>query len=104
MPPTNLLEVWQVRKRMPRRIRPALVSFERLESRQLFCDVGALGLRVNAGGGALLDSTQLDWQADTGFDGGTVSTAPFNVAGTADPSLYQSRRWGNFDFHAEADD
>src|SRR5438309_9159506 len=84
---------WLVRPCMRRRHRYALISraalstavhFERLETRQLFCDFGAEGLRVNAGGGEYLDSTQFDWQADNGFTGGVVSAAPFNVDGTAD--------------------
>jgi N-acetylneuraminic acid mutarotase len=94
------------RRRSGRAIWSCLAEpLERLERRWLFCDTGAQGLWVNAGGPAVVDSSSLVWQADEGFDGGTVSTTPFVVKGTPDQSLYSTRRWGgSFDFHAEGDD
>src|SRR5438552_2514061 len=81
-----------------------VARLERLESRWLFCDTGAGGLRINAGGAAFVDANSLAWAADSGFVGGTVSDSTYHVAGTPDQTLYETRRWGNFDFHAETDD
>jgi hypothetical protein len=55
-------------------------------------------IRVHAGAGAYTDSLGQTWSADTGFSGGSVydSTKPIN--NTADPTLYQSERYGEFSY------
>jgi hypothetical protein len=49
-------------------------------------------IRVNCGGPGHTDSMGRVWQADTGFTGGVVSHIAANIAGTADPTLYQTAR------------
>jgi pectate lyase len=59
--------------------------------------------RVHAGGGAYTDSTGNVWAADTQYAGGYSypNTVVSSIAGTADPSLYQTERYGNlFEFNA----
>jgi Malectin domain len=49
-------------------------------------------VRMNCGGSAYTDTKGNIWQADADFSGGSVSTAPVQVTGTADPALYQTAR------------
>jgi hypothetical protein len=51
-------------------------------------------LRIDVGGGGYVDSQGQLWQPDMGSTGGTMSNAPFAVAGTTDDSLYVSQRYG----------
>jgi Malectin domain len=52
-------------------------------------------IRVNCGGPVYTDSKGQVWQADTGFNDGSVSTVRTNVSGTADPTLYWSNRYNS---------
>ena len=60
--------------------------------------------RVNAGGGSYTDSATNLWQADTQYLGGSSASVSNAVAGTGDPTLYQSERWGasTYTFHVPA--
>ena len=49
-------------------------------------------IRVACGGTAYTDSQGQLWQADSGFNGGTLSDLPVVVKGTADPTLFQKGR------------
>ncbi len=50
-------------------------------------------IRVNCGGTAYTDANAQVWQADTGYNSGYVSSITATVAGTADPTLYQTGRY-----------
>lgn len=50
-------------------------------------------IRVNAGGGDLVDAQGQVWAGDTGFSGGYFSATPNAIANTAFPALYQAQRW-----------
>ena len=58
-------------------------------------DARALGfeLRVNTGGAQYTDSVGNIWQADQGFNTGEVASTATAIAGTSDPTLFQSERW-----------
>ncbi len=52
-------------------------------------------IRVNAGGPTYRDAAGKLWLADTGyFDYGYVQSTTNNIAGTTNPLLYQTGRWG----------
>ena len=51
-------------------------------------------IRVNSGGGAYTDGNAQVWQADTGFNNGTVASNTANIAGTANQPLFHSTRYG----------
>src|SRR5688572_12433739 len=51
-------------------------------------------LRVNAGGLAQVDSLARRFDGGAGFQGGSVSREPFEVAGTEDDSLFWAHRAG----------
>ncbi|MFN8473406.1 MAG: malectin domain-containing carbohydrate-binding protein [Anaerolineae bacterium] len=55
-------------------------------------------VRINAGDGAYRDSSGQGWSGDTAFSGGTTSSTTANIAGTSDPRLYQTYRFGNFSY------
>ncbi len=50
-------------------------------------------IRVNCGGPAYTDGNAQIWQADNGYNGGTVATNTANIAGTANQTLFQSARY-----------
>lgn len=50
--------------------------------------------RINAGGGAFIDSLGLSWSADADFSGGSVLATTDPIGGTADAQIYQSARIG----------
>ena len=50
-------------------------------------------IRVNAGGLAYTDTAGNSWSADTGYNTGTTSSSGVSIAGTSDPTLFQSNRW-----------
>jgi chitodextrinase len=50
-------------------------------------------IRVNAGGPAYVDSLGQTWAADTGYSGGTATTASATVTGTSDPTLFKTERY-----------
>ena len=53
-------------------------------------------MRVNAGGPAYTGGDGRAWQADSGFSGGTATDFATNsIAGTSDPTLYRTERYGN---------
>jgi|GEM_PF-509694 len=51
--------------------------------------------RVNSGGPAYTDSQGHAWAADENFSGGNVASTTSAIAGTTDPTLYQSERWAS---------
>jgi N-acetylneuraminic acid mutarotase len=51
-------------------------------------------IRVNAGGPAYTDSAANTWSADAGFTGGGTYSTTSTIAGTSDPTLYQTERTG----------
>jgi hypothetical protein len=51
-------------------------------------------VRVNCGGPAYTDSNGNLWAADTGSTGGTAYTTVSAITGTANPSLFQTMRFG----------
>ena len=51
-------------------------------------------VRINAGGGAFTDREGRTWAADTGNVGGATASTTAAIAGTTEPRLYQSERWG----------
>lgn len=53
---------------------------------------------VNSGGSAYTDTLGNNWPADTGFTGGQVGSTTNAIAGTPDPKLYQSERYGSFTY------
>lgn len=51
-------------------------------------------IRINAGGGALKDSTGVEWLAETGFVGGDVIERPdLPIANTQQPEVYRSEHY-----------
>ncbi len=52
-------------------------------------------IRVKCGGPGFTDSKGHVWSADSGFNGGAVSSSYGSVAGTSDPQLYQHGRWSD---------
>jgi hypothetical protein len=56
------------------------------------------GFAVNAGGPQYTATDGNVYLADTGFVGGATYTTTATIAGTADPMLYQSVRYGNFSY------
>ncbi|MBZ5585702.1 MAG: malectin [Acidobacteriia bacterium] len=55
-------------------------------------------IRINAGGPAYTDSHGTAWSADAGFGSGSTYGTVNPIANTADPSLYQTSRWGVFTY------
>ena len=53
-------------------------------------------IRVNAGGPLYNDTQGQSWNADFGYDTGSVSQTNASVLGTTDPALYQTARYGDF--------
>ncbi|HZT78163.1 MAG TPA: malectin domain-containing carbohydrate-binding protein [Vicinamibacterales bacterium] len=56
-------------------------------------------LRINAGGPAYTDGTGSIWTADAAFSGGTKASTTAAIAGTSDPTLYQTERYGTFSYN-----
>jgi hypothetical protein len=51
-------------------------------------------IRINAGSGALKDSTGVEWLAETGFEGGDVVERPdLPIANTKQPEIYRSEHY-----------
>ena len=50
--------------------------------------------RVNSGGPAYADTTGNLWSADTNYVGGTAATQGTTIAGTSNPTLYDTQRYG----------
>ena len=51
-------------------------------------------IRINAGGGAVKDSTGFEWLGDTGFAGGDVIERPdLQIANTKQPEIYRSEHY-----------
>jgi hypothetical protein len=53
---------------------------------------------ANSGGAAYTDSLGQAWSADKGFAGGNAASTTHAIAGTSDPTLYQTERYGNFTY------
>jgi hypothetical protein len=51
-------------------------------------------IRINAGAGAIKDSTGVEWLGDTGFSGGDVIERPdLQIANTTQPEIYRSEHY-----------
>ena len=51
-------------------------------------------IRINAGAGAVKDSTGVEWLGDTGFDGGDVIERPdLPITNTTQPEIYRSEHY-----------
>jgi len=50
-------------------------------------------VRINVGGAGFTDSHGRFWEADRGYNTGSVSTYTSAIAGTDDDVLYQTERW-----------
>jgi hypothetical protein len=53
---------------------------------------------VNSGGPAYTDTLAQAWSADTGFAGGNIANTTKVVTNTTDPTLYQTERYGSFNY------
>ena len=51
---------------------------------------------TNSGGGSYTSKSGVVYAADTNYSGGKTSSTTAAITGTADPSLYQTYRWANF--------
>ena len=51
-------------------------------------------IRINAGGGAIVDSAGRTWAADYAFSGGRTFATQKPIDGTSDDKIFQSERWG----------
>lgn len=58
-----------------------------------------LPIFINAGGNNLIDTQGSNWDADRAFTGGTSITTANSVTGTDIAQLYQSERYGNFQYN-----
>ena len=56
-------------------------------------------LRIDAGGPVYTDTQGLAWQADSKFSSGLTWHTSNAIAGTSDPALYQTCRYGQFSYH-----
>jgi hypothetical protein len=53
---------------------------------------------INVGGVGYVDASGLTYQADTNFEGGHVASTSSPIAKTEDDALYQSERYGEFNY------
>ena len=53
---------------------------------------------VNSGGPAYTDTLGQAWSADSGFAGGNIANTTKAVTNTTDPTLYQTERYGSFNY------
>lgn len=60
---------------------------------------GSVVAAINAGGDAYVAADGTPYAADTNFDGGSVQVSTHTLAGTADGTLYNNWRFGNFTYH-----
>ena len=58
----------------------------------------AATILVNAGGSAYTDSQGQAWSADKFYSGGSPASSTHAIANTADPTLYQTERYGDFTY------
>lgn len=52
-------------------------------------------IRVNAGGGTVIDANGNTWAADSGYNGGSPYSTGAAISGTTTPALYQTERWSS---------
>lgn len=57
-----------------------------------------LPLRINAGGGGVVDAQGQEWLGDRYYSGGFTYSAVRPIAGTSTPALYQTERAGLFSY------
>ena len=62
----------------------------------------ATSIQINCGGPAYTSPTTGTWQADTNFVGGSTYAVTNSISGTSDPTLYQSERYGSFEYSLPA--
>ena len=54
--------------------------------------------RIDAGGDDYTSSTGVTYRADTFFTGGSTNSTTATITGTSDPTLYQTERYGQFEY------
>ena len=54
--------------------------------------------RINVGGSALTDVSGIDWRADTGYAGGTLSSTAATIRDTSVQTVYRAARTGTFNY------
>ena len=59
---------------------------------------------VNSGGSAYTASDGTEYDADTGYSGGSTYSSSASIDGTTDDTLYQSERYGDFTYTATVPD
>jgi hypothetical protein len=59
-----------------------------------FTPASSFALRIHAGGGSYVDSAGNTWLADTDYTGGSTYSTTAAIAGTSDPALFQTERYG----------
>jgi len=59
---------------------------------------GATSIRVGAGAYGYTDTHGLLWNADYGFAGGSMGSTAAAITNTSDPALYQTERYGTFNY------
>jgi hypothetical protein len=59
---------------------------------------GATVFAANAGGASYSTASGVTYQADGDFSGGSTGSGTATISGTSDPKLYQSERYGNFNY------
>jgi hypothetical protein len=57
------------------------------------------GFAISCGGGQYTDQSGVLYHADTDYSGGSTASTTAAISGTADPTLYQSERYGNFAYN-----
>jgi len=76
----------------------AATSGLRAQPKAPAADAGIAPIRLNAGGGAYTGSDGRAWGADADYNGGNTFSTANGIAGAADPTLYQTERFGNFGY------
>ncbi|WP_170972409.1 malectin domain-containing carbohydrate-binding protein [Natronorubrum halophilum] len=61
-------------------------------------DTAAVETAINVGGSSYTAGDGTEFQADTGYSGGTTASTGDPIAGTDDDALYQSERYGDFSY------
>ncbi len=69
----------------------SLVAFSSVLDAPANADTAAT-VRVNSGSGAFTESNGIAWAADSGYDGGRVSSTSSKIANTTNSRLYQTYR------------
>ncbi len=61
--------------------------------------IPSTSILINTGGSQYADPNGLIWKTDNSFSGGYTYSTTHSIAGTSTPNLYQSERFGNFNYN-----